>query len=307
MHDMIETRNLSRRFGKTEAVHELTLGVPEGRIFALLGPNGAGKSTTIKLLMNILAPTGGEATVLGRNIRDLGPAEFRQIGYVAEDQSLPDWMTVQQFLDYVRPMYPTWDSAFCDALMKQFDLPLDRKLKHLSRGMLMKAALLSSLAYRPRLLVLDEPFTGLDPLVREEFIHGILELTQQEHWTVFISSHDIDEVERLADWVGIINEGRLMECESVESIQGRFRRIQFVVDDPVASLPEHLPESWLLPEKEGRAVRFINARYQAGADEAAVRNVFPSCGEIAAIPLSLREIYLALARMYRFTAKEKRS
>jgi len=306
MSDVIETRNLSRRFGKKEAVHDLTIRVPEGRIFAFLGPNGAGKSTTIKLLMNILEPTAGEALVFGRDARQLGPADFQQIGYVAEDQAAPDSMTVQQFMDYVQPMYPTWDPAFCAGLLKQFDLPLDRKLKDLSRGMRMKAVLLSSLAYRPRLLVLDEPFTGLDPLVRDEFIRGILELTAQEHWTVFVSSHDIDEVERLADWVGIINDGRLMECESVESIQGRFRQIQFAVTDD-AVLPGNLPPNWLLAEKEGRAVRFVESRYQEGRSEAAVLGVFPSCGEIGAAPMSLREIFLALARVYRFAAKEGRS
>lgn len=306
MSDVIETRNLSRRFGKKDAVHDLAIRVPEGRIFAFLGPNGAGKSTTIKLLMNILEPTAGEALVFGRDARTLGPAEFCQIGYVAEDQAAPDGMTVQQFLDYVRPMYPTWDPAFCSVLLKQFDLPLNRKLKNLSRGMRMKAILLSSLAYRPRLLVLDEPFTGLDPLVRDELIRGILELTQQENWTVFVSSHDIDEVERLADWVGIINEGRLMECESVESIQGRFRQVQFSVQDE-AAIPGNLPSNWLLVEKEGRAVRFIDSRYDEGASEAAVRKVYPGCGEIGAAPLSLREIFLALARVYRFAAKEGRS
>ncbi len=118
-----------------------------------------------------------------------------------ENQRLPEWMTVEQLINFCRPMYPTWDPAFCTKLLEEFDLPLDRKLKHLSRGMKMKAALLTSLAYRPRLLVLDEPFSGLDPLVRDEVIRGMLELTEQENWTVLISSHDIDEVERLADWV----------------------------------------------------------------------------------------------------------
>ncbi|MFH0938123.1 MAG: ABC transporter ATP-binding protein [Planctomycetota bacterium] len=306
MSDVIETRNLSRRFGKKEAVHDLTIRVPEGSIFAFLGPNGAGKSTTIKLLMNILEPTDGEATVLGTNARKLSPAEFRQIGYVSEDLEVPGWMTVQQFLDYVRPMYPTWDERFCGELLKQFDLPLDRKLKHLSRGMRMKATLLSSLAYRPRLLVLDEPFTGLDPLVRDDFIRGVLELTQQEKWTVFVSSHDIDEVERLADWVGIINEGRLMECESTESMQRRFRQVQFAMKDE-KGLPKKLPSSWLLTENEGRAVRFVESRYQEGVSEAATRELFPSCSEIGAAPMSLREIFIALAKTYRFAMKEERS
>ncbi len=201
MNSVITTQNLTRRYGEVAAVSGLTLTVPEGSIYAFLGANGAGKTTTIKTLMNILTPSSGSARVLGVNSTLLGPKEFAQIGYVSENQRLPEWMTVEQLINFCRPMYPTWDPAFCTKLLEEFDLPLDRKLKHLSRGMKMKAALLTSLAYRPRLLVLDEPFSGLDPLVRDEVIRGMLELTEQENWTVLISSHDIDEVERLADWV----------------------------------------------------------------------------------------------------------
>jgi len=122
--------------------------------------------------MNILRPTLGSAEVLGVNSRDLGPRQFAEIGYVSENQELPGWITVKYFMAYLKPFYPTWDDALAEELLRQFDLPLDRKLRHLSRGMWMKAALASSLAYRPQLIGLDERFTGLDPLVRDEFIEG---------------------------------------------------------------------------------------------------------------------------------------
>ena len=141
MNNVIETQGLKRRFGNTDAVDNLTLAVPEGSIYAFLGPNGAGKTTTIKMLMNILEPTAGVAKVLGVNSTSLTPREFTQIGYVSENQQMPEWMTVAQLIDYCRPMYPNWDTAFCEKLLKQFDLPRDRKLKSLSRGMKMKAAL----------------------------------------------------------------------------------------------------------------------------------------------------------------------
>jgi ABC-2 type transport system ATP-binding protein len=301
MTHVIETQALTRRFGRHEAVHDLSICVPAGSIFAFLGPNGAGKSTTIKLLMNILAPTAGSSSVLGVESSRLGPAQFQQIGYVAEDQRLPEWMTVAQFLNYVRPMYPTWDPAFCDALRQQFDLPPDRTLRQLSRGMRMKAALLASLAYRPKLLVLDEPFTGLDPLVRDEFIQGILELTAQEQWTVFISSHDMDEVERLADSVGIIHEGRLRESETVEALQARFRQVEVALPEETP-LPVRLPEAWLIPEKAGRVLRFVDSRYDAQATEATLRQVLPAAGAMEATTLSLREIFLALARTHRMNS-----
>jgi ABC-2 type transport system ATP-binding protein len=303
MSPAIETQNLCRRFGKNEAVHDFSIEVPQGSVFAFLGPNGAGKSTTIKLLMNILKPTSGSSTVLGVDSRKLGPTEFKQIGYVAEDQRTPDWMSVSQFLAYVKPMYPSWDDTFSRNLLKQFDLPLERKLKDLSRGMRMKAILISSLAYRPRLLVLDEPFTGLDPLVREELITGILELTQQEQWSVFISSHDIDEVERLASWVGVIDAGHLKESESVESLQSRFRQIEADLST-VNEAPVTIPNHWLSYEKKGPRIRFVESRYKVGG-EAALRASLPACNTISVNPMSLREIFLALAKTYRFNLEEK--
>ena len=243
MNHVIETNGLSRSFGKTEAIKNLTLRVPQGSIFAFLGPNGAGKTTTIKAIMNILEPSEGSATVLGVDSKKLGPQQFSQIGYVSENQQLPEWMRIGQFLEYCKPMYPSWDDAFCEKLLKQFNLPLDQKIKNMSRGMKVKAALLSSLAYRPRLLVLDEPFSGLDPLVRDEFIRGVLELTEEENWTVFVSSHDIDEVERLADWVGILNRGRLEFAEAISSLQARFRRMEVVVSGDV-QLPQSMPPTF---------------------------------------------------------------
>src|SRR5882672_542977 len=178
------------------------------------------------MLVNLLQPTAGEARVLGVDSRRLGERELAQLGYVSENQQLPLWMTVRQFLDYCRAFYPTWDRDLEKTLFTRFALPESRKLTHLSRGMLMKAALLSSLAYRPKLLVLDEPFSGLDPLVRDEFIKGVLEVSSQGDWTVLVSSHDIDEVERLADHVAVLEGGRLRLSEPTEVLQGRFRRVE---------------------------------------------------------------------------------
>ena len=297
MNAIIETDRLSHRYGKTEAVRELTLQVPEGAIYALLGPNGAGKTTTIQTLLNILTPTGGAARVLGVDTRRLGPSELARIGYVSENQQLPEWMTVRQFVNYCKPMYPTWDNAFCEKLREDFGLPPERALKNLSRGMKMKAALLVSLAYRPRLLVLDEPFSGLDPLTRDEFIRGVLELSEQEGWTVFVSSHDIDEVERLADSVGIINAGSLHLSESTESLQARFRKIEFVGGG--GKLPAALPPGWLVPEAAGLTVRFVESLYRGGESEAEITARFPGAAQLAVTPMTLREIFLALARTFK--------
>ncbi len=298
--NIIETQNLTRRYGRTEAVHELNLAVPTGSVFALLGANGAGKTTTLKVLMNLLPPTMGSASVLGVDSRRLGERERAQIGYVSENQEMPLWMTVRQLLDYCRPFYPTWDRALEATLLKQFDLPENRKLAHLSRGMLMKAALLSSLAYRPKLLVLDEPFSGLDALVRDEFIKGVLEVSTHGEWTVVVSSHDIDEVDRLADRVAMLDAGRLRLNETTEALQGRFRRVE-VTGAPAELAP--IPD-WLDWSRAGALTRFVDTRYAGEASERGWRERFGNA-PITAQPMSLREIFMALARANRAEAREK--
>ncbi|MFM2167592.1 MAG: hypothetical protein RIS79_1963 [Verrucomicrobiota bacterium] len=300
---MITISDLHKRFRKTEAVAGLSLEVPEGQVTAFLGPNGAGKSTTIKCLLNLHRPDSGSASVLGTDSRKLGPAQFKQIGYVSENMELPLWMTVKQFLDYCRPLYPNWDKAFEAQLLTQFDLPLATKLKDLSRGMRMKAALLSSLAYRPKLVVLDEPFSGLDPLVRDEFIRGLLELTEQEGWTVFVSSHDIEEVQRLADRIAIINRGKLALDETSDSLQSRFRAVEVVLPD-ASKAPAGLPTEWLHAEQAGRTLRFIDSRFVSEeAIAAALHSSLSSVVKPEVRPMSLREIFVALARSYRLEGK----
>ncbi len=302
MEYAITTNQLTKRFGKQVAVSNLTLDIPVGGIFAFLGPNGAGKTTTIKMVMNIMAPSQGTSTVLGIDSKKLGPAEFVQIGYVSENQELPDWMKVRQFLDYCKSMYPNWDDSFCQHLLSQFDIPINQKLKDLSRGMRMKAALASSLAYRPKLLIFDEPFAGLDPLVREEFVNGILEITETENWTIFISSHDIDEVERLADWVGIIDKGTLIINEKTEDLQRRFRQVELTLTEPFSS-PISFPEEWLLPEQKGRAIRFTDTQYQEGTSEKRIQSLLPQCVNIVTQGMSLREIFVVLAKKFKISNK----
>jgi len=176
--------------------------VPEGSIYALVGANGAGKTTLIKLLMNILRPNAGSAQVPGIDSAKLAGSNFNRIGYVSENQELPEGMTVGGMLDYFRPFYPNWDRKLEQQLVRQFDLPLNRKLKHLSRGMKMKASFASSLAYRPSLIILDEPFSGLDPLVRNELIEGLIERASET--TIFLSSHDLAEIESFSSHVGYL-------------------------------------------------------------------------------------------------------
>jgi len=289
--NIIETDHLTRRFGHTEAVHDLTLAVPQGCVLALLGPNGAGKTTAIKVLMNLLRPAAGAARELGVDSRRVGERERAQIGYVSENQRLPLWMTVRQLLDYCRPFYPTWDRELEKTLLARFALPETRKLAHLSRGMLVKAALLSSLAYRPKLLVLDEPFSGLDPVVRDDFIRGVLEVPANGEWSVLVSSHDIEEVELLADRVALLDHGWLRLSETTEALQGRFRRVE-ITGVPATAAPDPACLAW---ERAGALTRFIETKYAGDATDAAWRDHFPGA-TIVARPMTLREIFMALTR-----------
>jgi ABC-2 type transport system ATP-binding protein len=297
MNDAIRADNLACRYGRTEAVANLTFSVPEGSLFALLGPNGAGKTTTIRMLMNIVRPSHGEATVLGTDTRRLGPRELQAIGYVSENQKLPSWMTVAELLAYCRPLYPTWDDGLCRRLIESFEVPLDTTIARLSRGMRVKAALVSSLAYRPRLVVLDEPFSGLDPVVRDDLIRGVLELAGGERWSVLISSHDLDEVERLVDSVGFIDAGRLVLMEPLEELHARFRRVEITTTEPAKTTRE-LPEEWTGLQASGRIVRFVETRYTAGEMERRAAATF-GAASIETFPMTLREIFVTVARRQR--------
>ncbi|MCH9650431.1 MAG: ABC transporter ATP-binding protein [Deltaproteobacteria bacterium] len=299
MTHAIETTALRRKFWRKEAVKGVDLAVPSGSIYAFLGPNGAGKTTTIKMLMNLLRPSSGEAHILGTPSHRLRARHFESIGYVSENQELPEWMTVERFLKYLKPFYPTWDDDFCAQLLDRFQLPLDRKLKHLSRGMKVKASLVSSLVYHPQLLVLDEPFTGLDPLVRDQLVEGVLELVDQGDWTVFISSHDLQEVENIASHVGFLSDGQLLLSESQEELKGRFQEIEVVLEEPQL-WPVDAPASWHRAQVSGedraqRVFRFTATNPKELEDNHLLRSLFPGLVDSSQSSMSLRSIFVTLA------------
>jgi ABC-type Na+ transport system ATPase subunit NatA len=192
---IIQTDNIWKKYGRFDALRGLSIAVPEGSTFALIGANGAGKSTTIKLLMNIIAPSQGSATILGVDSCKILPKELAQIGYVSENQKMPGRLTVAEFVAYLRPFYLSWDRELEADILVQLRLPPDRKIKNLSHGMRLKMALACALPFRPKLLVLDEPFSGLDPLVRDEFMENLLRQAG-DGMTILISSHQLMELRR---------------------------------------------------------------------------------------------------------------
>jgi ABC-2 type transport system ATP-binding protein len=213
---IIETRGLCKTYGRFAALHDLDMSIPDGSVFALMGANGAGKTSVIKILLNIVSPTRGTATILGAESRALGAATLAKIGYVSENQVLPLRLRVKDFFEYLRPCYPDWDSSLERELRGQLILPPNRKISELSHGMRMKMALACALSFRPKLLVLDEPLSGLDPLARDELIGGFMH--QASETTILISSHELDEVERFATHVGFLHEGRLLFQGSVAAL-----------------------------------------------------------------------------------------
>ena len=271
MESAIATTGLTKSFGREAALRDVSLSIAPGSVFALVGANGAGKTTLLKILMNILAPTTGHATILGLPSSQLRGKAFTNIGYVSENQEMPEWMTVTRFLDFVRPLYPQWDRALEASLLQRFDLPLNRRLKRLSRGMRMKAAFISSLAYRPSLLVLDEPLSGLDPLVRDQLVQ-VLRLLARDGMTILISSHDLAEIEDFATHLGFLEKGTLLFAEGVPDLKARFREVSIPHQ---SALPPSIPSTWWQPEIRDGSLRFVLAN-AAPEEIAAIHQHFPA-------------------------------
>ncbi len=294
---IIQTDNLWKKYGRFDAVQGLSMAVPEGSAFALIGANGAGKSTTIKTLMNIISPSEGRATVLGVDSRQMSPKQLAQIGYVSENQEMPGRLTVGEYIAYLRPFYPAWDRNLEAEIMAQLRLPPERKIKNLSHGMRMKIALACALPFRPKLLVLDEPFSGLDPLVRDEFMENLLRQAG-EGMTILISSHELTELEGVATHVAFLDRGRLLFQETMEGLTGRLQEVHVTLDRG-GCVPLQPPAEWLDFRIAGNVASFVDAAYAEDRLAANVAAVFGSVRETEARPIGLREIFKTLARATR--------
>ncbi len=224
---VIETADLTKRYRDVEAVRQLNLRVAANRITGFLGRNGAGKSSTIKMLLGVSHPTSGTGRVLGRPIDDAQASRDmrRHVAYVAEDKQTYAYMTVGQMIAFTRSFYDDWRPDVEARLLRQYDLPIRRKVKALSKGMRTKFALLLALARRPQLLILDEPSEGLDPVSIEELLQALV-AAAADGAAVFFSSHQIAEVERIADHVCVIDRGRLVVDASLDEIREQHRRIE---------------------------------------------------------------------------------
>ena len=292
----IEATKLTYRYGKHVALDELDLTVPNGALYALLGPNGSGKTTLLQILMGLRPPMSGRVSLLGIDAHALTVRDRSSIGYIAEGQSLPAWMRLEQLESYLAPLYESWDPALANDLRRRFGLDPRRKIGTLSRGEQMKAAVLCALAPRPKLLIMDEPFTGMDALVKDELVQGLLESAGSEGWTILLASHDIGELELLADWVGFLAAGRMQLSEPMDVLKQRFKRVEVVAPEPppLSALGNAI-EVWSMERSAGRVGGLVS---EAGPTsvEAVLRARVPKATHIDVRDASLREIFVALAK-----------
>lgn len=293
---MIHVEGLWKKFGRFDALRGLSFDVPGGSAFALIGANGAGKTTTIKVLMNILEPTRGSAALLGVDSRKLKPREFAQIGYVSENQDMPPRLTVRDYVAYLRGFYPSWDRDLEASIARELRLPLERKIGDLSHGMRMKMALMCALPYRPKLLVLDEPFSGLDPLVRDEFMEELL--GQAGEMTILISSHELGEIDGVATHVAFLDEGKLLFQEAMSDLTGRFREVRVTLEAEAAR-PGAVPKEWMEVRTLGNVLTFVDTRFDQNGLGERIRSRITGVREIDAQPMPLRSIFTTLARSAR--------
>jgi ABC-2 type transport system ATP-binding protein len=286
---VIETSNLSKSYGSVQAVRELNLSVPSHCITAFLGLNGAGKSTTVRMLLGMIAPSGGEGRVLGSRITD--PAESvamrRRVAYIGESKRLYDYMTVEQIIRFTRSFYLDWRVDVERDLLQLYELPLDRKIKKLSKGMHTKLALLLAFARQPELLILDEPSEGLDPIGIEQLLESLVARCA-EGASIFFSSHQIPEVERIADHVCMLDKGRLVIDASMDDLRRSYRQIDLVFP----SAPDEREFRMAGVESihtKGHQMRVFASRNAEMVMEHA-RSFYPT--SIEASPVGLREIFL---------------
>jgi ABC-2 type transport system ATP-binding protein len=234
---VVEVRHLRREFGAKVALKNVSLTVPEGCVYGLVGGNGAGKTTLIRHLLGLFRPQFGEVRIFGYDPCAAPEIVLARLGYLSEDRDIPLWMRVDELISYTRAFYPRWDHTYAEELVAAFDLPRTQRVKSLSRGQLARLGLLLALSYRPDLLVLDEPSSGLDPVVRRDILGAVIRTVADEGRTVLFSSHLLDEVDRVADRVCMLHAGQVVLDDTLDAIKQRYQRCTVRFAQPVPSAP----------------------------------------------------------------------
>lgn len=291
---IIETAGLSKSFKGQPALDGLDLRVPTGSIFGFLGRNGAGKTTTIKLLMGMLKADGGTATMFGlpASNRDAAIKTRERIGFVTEEKELYPYMTVDQIIRFTRPFFPKWRDDLEQRYLKMFELPPNRKIPDLSKGMRSKLMLLLAISRDAELLILDEPTDGLDPAAVEDVLRELVTLSASARVTIFFSSHQLSEVEQIADHVSIIDRGKAIVGDSLDDLKARYRR-RHIVFEKEPNAPVRWIDGVEHVRHEGRSVSLLASRNVEALVEQA-RSI-PGA-TVEQYPVTLKEIFLEHVR-----------
>jgi len=294
VESVIETQDLRKTFGKQSAVDGLNLRVPSGSIYGFLGKNGAGKTTTIELLLNIVKPSGGHASVFGIPVTDIARStQIRQrIGFVSEDKGLYPYMTVEQIIRFTRPFFPGWRDDLERQYLELFNLPLKKKVGELSKGMGSKLMLLLAVVRGADLLILDEPTEGLDPAAVEEVLRELVSMAASNGTTIFFSSHQLPEVEQIAEHVCIIDRGKAVVAGALDDLKAQYQRIQVVVDRELNE-PVRWVDGVVKVRQEGRMLSLLVSR-NVEAILAQIRSLPVASTE--QFPVSLKDIFLESVR-----------
>ncbi|HTH54028.1 MAG TPA: ABC transporter ATP-binding protein [Edaphobacter sp.] len=291
---IIETSQLCKSFKQKQALRGLDLRVPAGSIFGFLGRNGAGKTTTIKTLMGLLQADSGYANVFGSPVTDADHSVEirRRIGFVTEDKELYPYMTVEQIIRFTRSFFPKWRDDLEKRYLDIFELPLKRKIPDLSKGMRSKLMLLLAISRGADLLILDEPTDGLDPAAIEDVLRELVTLAATSGTTMFFSSHQLAEVDLIADYIGIIDQGKMIVSGSLDDIKARYQRLRVVLDDPKA-LEVRWEDGVESIRQEGRVLSLLASRNVDGIVEQA--QSIPGA-VVERYPVTLKEIFLEHVR-----------
>lgn len=217
MTTVVDIRGVSRTYRKHKALDGVDLQIPEGCVLGVIGENGAGKTTLMKHILGLLKPETGQVTVFGQDPVQKPEVVLAQIGYLSEDRDLPSWMTIGQYLNFRAGFYPDWDQKFADELMDQFQLTASQRIRGLSRGQHARAGLVAAVAFRPRLLLLDEPSSGLDPAVRHDILTTVIQTVNEQGRTVVFSSHLLDEVQQVCDRIAVMMNGKLVVHDALDN------------------------------------------------------------------------------------------
>lgn len=288
MSNVIETRSLSMRFGKNHVLRGVDLDIAEGTVTALLGRNGIGKSTLLRILVGLHPPTAGTARVLGLDPAKRGPDVRRLVGYLPDRVEVPKWMTVADHLRFLEPFWPTWDKALVADLLARLALDAKAKVATLSKGQRAKHALVAALAHRPEVLLLDEPFSGLDPVVRHEVLGAMIGHLREEGRTVLVVSHSMSDIERIADRLVFLDEGRVRLDMDLEELQRRARRVAVTLR---AGAERWTPPGTPVVARTGDDVLLTYLDWQEG-HESSLRDD-PAVADVKQLPRDLNDVFLA--------------